>query len=166
MVAKGGNLVLGIGPTAEGRLQPEVVSRLDSIGQWLQCYGQALYNTVSTSHYNEGQLWFTASKSGRQRYAIYALRKHETMPHSLSWHVHIPKSVVLLGRGKRLKFTTTHDGKTTVFLPSDMKAEPFALQLNMWNRNQITRKHEKRIKYCNKANGRHAKKSNENIHYF
>lgn len=131
VVAKGGNLVLGIGPTAEGRLQPEVVSRLDSIGQWLQCYGQALYNTVSTSHYNEGQLWFTASKSGRQRYAIYALRKYETMPHSLSWHAHIPKSVVLLGRGKRLKFTTTRDGKTTVFLPSDMKAEPFALQLNM-----------------------------------
>ena len=48
MVAKGGNLVLGVGPTAEGRIQPEAVSRLDSIGQWLQRYGQAIYNTVTT----------------------------------------------------------------------------------------------------------------------
>ena len=131
VVAKGGNLVLGVGPTAEGRIQPEAVSRLDSIGQWLQRYGQAIYNTVTTPYYNEGKLWFTVSKNGQQRYAVYALQDHEPLPKTLSWQVHTPKSVMLLGTKKRLKMIKTHDGKVIVTLPTGMKTEPFALQLNM-----------------------------------
>jgi len=38
---------------------------------------------------------------------------------------------MLLGVNKRLKMTKTNDGKVTVKLPEGMKAEPFALQLNL-----------------------------------
>ena len=131
VVAKGGNLVLGVGPTADGRIQKEAACRLDSIGQWLKRYGKAIYNTVPTPYYQEGKLWFTADKNGRQRYAIYALSDGEEMPSTLSWHTNVPKSVMLLGVNKRLKMTKTNDGKVTVKLPEGMKAEPFALQLNL-----------------------------------
>ena len=131
VVAKGGNLVLGVGPTADGRIQKEAACRLDSIGQWLKRYGKAIYNTVPTPYYLEGKLWFTADKNGRQRYAIYALSDGEEMPSTLSWHTNVPKSVMLLGVNKRLKMTKNNDGKVTVKLPEGMKAEPFALQLNL-----------------------------------
>ena len=64
IVAKGGNLVLGVGPTPEGLIEPEAVSRLKKIGQWLSVNGKAIYNTTITSHYNEGNIWFTQSKDG------------------------------------------------------------------------------------------------------
>ena len=123
--------MLGVGPTADGRIQKEAAYRLDSIGQWLKRYGKAIYNTVPTPYYQEGKLWFTADKNGRQRYAIYALSDGEEMPSTLSWHTNVPKSVMLLGVNKRLKMTKTNDGKVTVKLPEGMKAEPFALQLNL-----------------------------------
>jgi len=88
-------------------------------------------NTVPTPYYQEGKLWFTADKNGRQRYAIYALSDGKEMPSTLSWHTNVPKSVMLLVVNKRLKMTKNNDGKVTIKLPEGMKAEPFALQLNL-----------------------------------
>lgn len=130
VVAKGGNLVLGVGPSPEGLIQPEVVSRLQVIGKWLHRYGKAIYGTTITKHYQENGLWFTASKDGKQLYAIYTLKDGDKLPQTLSWTVNVPKSVVMLGTGKTLKMKK-HKGTVTVTLPDGMKDEPFALQLNM-----------------------------------
>ena len=130
IVAKGGNLVLGVGPTPQGLIEPEAEKRLNEIGQWLNRYGKAIYNTTTTPIYNDKQLWFTASKDGKTRYAIYALKDNETRPLSLRWRGNAPKSVQLLGTGQRLKMQKSGD-VTTVALPKTLKNEPFALQLNM-----------------------------------
>lgn len=130
VVAKGGNLVLGVGPSPEGLIQPEVVSRLQVIGKWLHRYGKAIYGTTITKHYQENGLWFTASKDGKQLYAIYTLKDGDKLPQTLSWTVNVPKSVVMLGTGKTLKMKK-HKGTVTVTLPAGMKDESFALQLNM-----------------------------------
>lgn len=42
----GGNLLLNIGPMADGTVQPECVERLETIGNWLRHNGEAIYNSV------------------------------------------------------------------------------------------------------------------------
>jgi alpha-L-fucosidase len=39
------NLLLNIGPRPDGTIQPEAVTRLDSLGQWLATYGPSVYGT-------------------------------------------------------------------------------------------------------------------------
>uniref|UniRef100_A0AB33JI91 alpha-L-fucosidase n=1 Tax=Prevotella sp. GTC17262 TaxID=3236797 RepID=A0AB33JI91_9BACT len=127
IVAKGGNLVLGVGPTPEGLIQPEAVERLHKIGNWMRANGKAIYNTVTTPNYHDGNVWFTANKDGRTLYAIYTLADGETLPSQIHWKGNLPKGkVVLLSNGKALK-TKVKDGEVTVTLPKGMKQESFAM---------------------------------------
>ena len=130
IVAKGGNLVLGIGPTPEGLIEPEVVSRLQEIGKWLKRYGKAIYGTTITPRYHEGNLWFTAAKEGENLFAIYLPEKEgEPMPATVEWTGNVPtKGVRLLSTGKKLK-TRIEGDRVSVRLPRGMASEPFALEL-------------------------------------
>lgn len=142
VVAKGGNLVLGVGPTAAGVIQPEVVQRLQTIGRWLRTYGEAIYDTRPTPLYHmaprpgspqSGDLWFTSSKDSLTRYALYALPDSATLPSTLVWKGNIPRkgtAVSLLGSGKRLKWKE-QEGMVTVELPRGVKQEPLALQFKV-----------------------------------
>jgi alpha-L-fucosidase len=131
IVAKGGNLVLGVGPTPEGLIQPEAVSRLKSIGQWLKKYGHAIYSTTTTPRYHDGSLWFTAAKDGSALYAIYTLAEEQPMPTEVTWTGNVPaKGVRLLSTGKKLKTKVVGD-QVTVTLPKQMPQESFALELRM-----------------------------------
>ena len=53
IVAKGGNLLLGIGPKPDGTLTPEALQRLKEIGTWVQKNGAAIYNTRTVNNYRE-----------------------------------------------------------------------------------------------------------------
>ncbi|MGA1606666.1 MAG: alpha-L-fucosidase [Planctomycetota bacterium] len=46
-VGRGGNLLLDIGPTADGRIPLIMVDRLFAIGRWLDRNGQAIYGTTA-----------------------------------------------------------------------------------------------------------------------
>ena len=43
VVARGGNLLLGIGATADGEIPPEFSSRLRVVGKWLERNGESIY---------------------------------------------------------------------------------------------------------------------------
>ena len=45
VAGKGGNLLLNVGPTAEGTFPPEAIARLKRVGAWLKIYGEAIYGT-------------------------------------------------------------------------------------------------------------------------
>jgi len=45
VVSKNGNLLLGVGPTAEGRIPEPQRERLLGLGEWLSVYGEALFKT-------------------------------------------------------------------------------------------------------------------------
>lgn len=48
IVSKGGNLLLNVGPTAEGVIPTPSVERLQSIGNWLAQYGETVYGSVQS----------------------------------------------------------------------------------------------------------------------
>lgn len=128
-VAKGGCLLLGVGPTAQGTIEPEVASRLHEVGQWLDKNGEAIYGTKITPVYNDGNVWFTASADGETIYAIYAHPDREEMPATLSWSGNLPKGrVAMVDGGKKLRHKVTDDGRVTVTLPAGIAAGPVALK--------------------------------------
>ena len=130
IVAKGGCLALGVGPKADGTLQPEVVNTLLKIGSWLNKNGQAIYSTVNAAHYNDGKVWFTADKNGKTLYAIYALEDGEKTPKTITWTENKPKGkLILLQNGKSVKYTV-NGNQVTVTLPSGLKNEPLAFKFN------------------------------------
>jgi alpha-L-fucosidase len=69
-VSKGGNLLLGTGPTPDGTLEQEAVGPLLELGDWLDVNGDAIYGTRPLPPYAEGDLFYT-SKDGR-RFIIVA----------------------------------------------------------------------------------------------
>ncbi len=131
ITAKGGCLALGIGPTADGVIEDEVIWRLREIGDWLKVNGVAIYNTRPTPLYNDGKVWFTADKIGNTLFAIYTLEDGENLPETIEWNGNIPDGkITLLSNGRQLKYRVEND-KVIVKLPRGLKNEPVALEFSL-----------------------------------
>jgi alpha-L-fucosidase len=48
IASKGGNLLLNVGPTPQGTIQPEHVARLRQMGAWLKIHGESIYGTQAS----------------------------------------------------------------------------------------------------------------------
>ena len=48
VVSKGGNLLLNVGPKPDGTIQPEFVTRLNAIGEWMKVNSAAIYGTTAS----------------------------------------------------------------------------------------------------------------------
>jgi alpha-L-fucosidase len=110
IVAKGGNLLLGIGPKADGTLPDEVVQRLEEIGKWMNVNGKAIYETRTTENYRDGNTFFTSNKKGDTLHAIVCLPEGEAIPASVEWKDNIPakgSKMIFLHTGKTVKYTVT-----------------------------------------------------------
>ncbi|WP_316822524.1 alpha-L-fucosidase [Pedobacter gandavensis] len=129
IVAKGGSLLLGIGPKSDGTLPEEVLNRLNTIGNWTAKNGKAIFNTRITKNYHSRTTWFTQSKDGKQRYAIYCKKTGDELPGTISWTGNAPKKgtpVRMLSNGKRLKWKLIN-GTTTIMLPRGLSNHEPAL---------------------------------------
>lgn len=107
VVAKGGNLLLGIGPKPDGTLTAEAYERMKAIGEWLRKNGAAIYNTRTVESYQDGNTYFTRTKDG-DLYALTLLKENEAVPAVVQWNVNAPKkgtAMKLLQTGETVKWS-------------------------------------------------------------
>ncbi|WP_165040672.1 alpha-L-fucosidase [Dysgonomonas sp. ZJ709] len=129
IVAKGGSLLLGIGPRPDGTLPQAVEQRLEKIGEWTLKNGEAIYNTRITPVYNDGSTWFTQSKDGKKIYAITNLEEGKPLPKTIVWKGNEPikgSKVIFLQTGKTVSWKKTANG-IEVNVPKGLPADQPAL---------------------------------------
>jgi alpha-L-fucosidase len=79
-VSKGGNMLLNVGPTGRGNLDPHAVETLAGIGEWVALHARSVHGA--------GPAPFTPPPDAR-----YTLRGNRLYLHLLAWpfrHVHLP----------------------------------------------------------------------------
>lgn len=122
VVAKGGSLLLGVGPKPDGTLPEIAIQRLQEIGKWTKLNGEAIYNTRITADYKDGNTYFTKSKSGNVKYALICLPENSGVPTTIQWKTNIPKKgtgIKLLQTGETVKWKLKGDG-VEVTLPKSV----------------------------------------------
>ena len=122
VTAKGGNLLLGVGPKPDGTLPEEAVNHLHAIGQWMNKNGEAIYNTRITKNYKSGSTWFTHNVKTGKQYALFCAPEKGPMPKEIIWENNVPKEkskMVLLQTGEKVKWKK-HGTGVKIVLPSSV----------------------------------------------
>ena len=118
-VSKGGNFLLDIGPTADGRVPVIMQERLLQMGAWLQANGEAIYGTHPWRQMSEGNIHFTSKGD-----TVYAIT--EEWP-SQQLVLSAPRTtarttITFLGRNAALKYRT-EGGKLHIEVPALTRTE-------------------------------------------
>jgi len=116
IISRGGNLLLNVGPTADGRIPVIMQQRLKDIGDWLKVNGEAIFGTrrsaFSTVNVNNS-LKFT--QKGKTCYAIITDWPEEKVEINLPENVNI-NTVTMVGIISEIIWKVK-DNKLIVYLP-------------------------------------------------
>lgn len=111
-VSRGGNLLLNVGPTADGLIPPIMQDRLLAIGKWLSVNGEAIYATHrSQAHCVEKRVYATEKDD-----AVYAIDFCLNGNPLVVVGVRNAIDVSLLGKNDRIEFRS-RDGEVTIIPP-------------------------------------------------
>lgn len=113
-VSKGGNLLLNVGPTARGEIQPEARETLAQIGAWMRTHHNAIYGCTASDFEPPADCRYT--QNGERLYL-----------HVLNWplgHLHLAG---LAGKVRFARFL--HDGSEVKFKDADPSATPQNIEM-------------------------------------
>lgn len=127
VVARGGNLLLNVGPKPDGTLEDDAYQRLREVGDWMQVNSEGIYGTKPWTTSQDGKVFFTSKD--KFVYAYYLAEEGEnTIPAEISFAGVEPLkggSVSLLGAKGSLKWKKNAQGGISVTIPERIrKAQP------------------------------------------
>lgn len=122
-VARGGNLLLNVGPTADGRIPVIMQQRLAEIGEWLNINGDAIYGS---------RQWSDAPQTSKQKNVYYTAKGNDLYVIVTEWTgksitvngVNNAKNVSLLGVDKKISYAKKGSSVTITPLALDVNANP------------------------------------------
>lgn len=120
---KGGNLILNVGPQADGQLPPEFVARALEIGKWLEVHGEAVYGTDGgdlTEFITRG--WQTTKENSLYLIFRFWDRQQELRLADLTTPV---RKVTLLTTGQSLEFMQNGQELLVKGLPTERPTKLF-----------------------------------------
>lgn len=113
IVSKGGNLLLNVGPTAEGLIPSPSVERLKEMGDWVKVNGESIYG-AGLSPFKKPDWGRFTSKQGVLYAHIFDWPEDGKL--LLEGNIKVKKANLLSGSGKKLKMDTVEEG-TIIYLP-------------------------------------------------
>jgi alpha-L-fucosidase len=122
-VSRGGNLLLNVGPTTDGRIPVIMQQRLAEIGEWLNVNGEAIYCTRQWEEntLNTPDTYFTTK--GNDLYLIVTEWNNKPITINVQGKI---KNISLLGSDKKVSYTNKKGNITII-----------PLQLNICNYSDI-----------------------------
>jgi len=117
IVSRGGNLLLNVGPTADGRIPVIMQERLLDIGNWLNINGEAIYETrkppVSKQKRTDQKVFFTSKN--KELFCIFTKWTDSVAINLLNGEN--VKNVSFLGYDKTIKWKLTEPDKLIIEIP-------------------------------------------------
>ena len=109
VASKGGNLLLNVGPTSQGVIPWQSVSRLREMGDWMKANGEAVYGTTASPYGLPAWGRYTARASAGRVYAsVFDWPKDGRL--ALTGVTTKPRSIYLLADRKPLAVEQAGDG--------------------------------------------------------
>lgn len=114
--SQGGNLLLNVGPDADGRIPREFVERSGAIGQWLRVHGEAVYDTQPVN-VGETVLFGRQTRRGNTLYLIVRFWPGERL--RFQGLATLVRRATLLTTGAELRCERDEHGITLHGLPAE-----------------------------------------------
>ena len=136
IAARGGNLLLNVGPMADGKLPPELLERLAVIEGWMARHAESIIGTAPGLE--PWQFYGPSTRRGDRIYLHLLMRPYDTVS-VRGLPIRRVRSVRALGAGRELAFTTRAPiiesmfgadpvGEVTITVPENV-VDPYATVL-------------------------------------
>lgn len=99
-VARGGNLLLDIGPAADGTIPVIMQQRLADMGVWLKANGEAIFGTTVGKPISGKDIYIT--QKDRNMYVLLTSKPEKPITINLA---HAPQKALLLGADKKVGYS-------------------------------------------------------------
>ncbi len=134
IVSKNGNLLLDVGPEADGTIPPVQMSRLQALGAWLRQNGEAIYGThpwTRADGETVEQIPVRFTQKGKNLYAALLGEPKTGTVTVKSFRAEAGSAIYLLGESKPLHWSQTAND-LTVHLPAKLPGK-YAYVLRLTN---------------------------------